>query len=138
MNIIFNDFYDKRVLFIYTQLKLSQPRYKVWYKTSDGIYRFKFQSSTFPEYSRFAYTKKPKDWHLESSNEKKKHRYYYQFNTKGILKILVKSLTRKPLTEIQGNFLEELFKNFLDYEKMMLEEFQTNILDYELHKDDIF
>lgn len=122
----FSSFYDERSIYIIDHLINAIPRYKVWYQ-EDNIYKFKFIESTFPEYVRFAYTKKPKYWRLLDSREKKKHDRYWQLNTKGVVDILRKSLSRKKLTKWQGDFLEELFGQFNDYEKMMLIEYDTEL-----------
>lgn len=132
MKIAFNEYYDKRLLYIINHVKKGVPRYKVWYKTKENVYRFKFTESTFPEYLTFAYTKKPKNWNLLEKEEKKKHRYYFQWNTKNILSTLTKALTNKKLTKLQGMFLEELFNNFKKYEEMMIYEYQTDIFEYDI------
>lgn len=132
MKIAFNEYYDKRLLYIINHVKKGIPRYKIWYQDKDKIYKFKFTESTFPEYLTFAYTKKPKNWNLLEKEEKKKHRYYFQFNTKGILRTLTKALTSKKLTKLQGMFLEELFINFKKYEDMMIYEYNTDIFEYDI------
>lgn len=132
MKIAFNEYYDKRLLYIINHVKKGIPRYKIWYQDKDKIYKFKFAESTFPEYLTFAYTKKPKNWNLLESKEKKKHRYYFQWNTRNILSTLTKALTSKKLTKIQGMFLEELFSNFKKYEDMMIEVYSTDIFEYDI------
>lgn len=132
MKIEFNEYYDKRLLYIINHVKNGVPRFKVWYQDKDNIYKFKFTESTFPEYLTFAYTKKPKDWFLEEKEEKKKHRYYFQWNTRNILSTLNKALLNKKLTKIQGMFLEELFLNFKKYEDMMIYVYNTDIFEYNI------
>lgn len=126
MKIAFNDYYDKRLIYVLDHLRKAVPKYKVWYEVQ-GIYRFKFIPSTFPEYTRFAYTKKPKDWYLFSSKEKLEHDYFYQWNTKDIQRTLSKALRQKKLTKLQGNFIEELFIRFRDYEYEMVYYHRTDI-----------
>lgn len=134
MKIAFNEYFDKRISYIIEHIRNAVPKYKVWYQ-DEGIYKFNYIPSTFPEYTRFAYTKKPKDWCILSSEEKKKYDYFYQWNTKDINRTLVKSLKNKKLTVLQGNFIEELFIRFRDYEYEMEYIHRTNIFEGEARND---
>lgn len=127
MKIAFNQFYDKRIVYMYEHISNAIPRYKVCYK-EDGIYKSRFIESTFPEYTKFAYTKKPKNWNLLNAKEKKSHDRYFQYNTKYIKRILVKLLIKHKLTKIQQEFCDILFRNFFEYEKEMTEYYNTNII----------
>jgi len=79
--------------------------------------------STFPNYIKFAYYKRPKNWHCLSDDEKISNINYYQYNTKEIIRILNKIKMNKPLTNIQGQFIEELFENYLIVENDYYEEY---------------
>lgn len=128
MKIAFTEYYDNRLCYIINWVRKGIPKYKCWYN-ENGIYKSKFTQSTFPEFLNFAYTKKPKNWNLLSSEEKKHERYYYQWNTRNVLSTLNRSITNKRLTKIQGNFIEEMFCNFHRYEQMMIIEYQTDVIN---------
>ena len=128
MQIAFNIYYDERVLYMINHILNSVPKQVIQYQ-EQGEYKYRFYPSTYPEYTRFLYTKKPKNWKTLEAKEKKKHRYYYSWNTKDILRTLRKCITRKKLLRIQANALEELFYEFNKYERMMIEVYYTDIFD---------
>lgn len=120
MQIIINDFVSDRITYILEIIKNSLPGKRRWYKSrkfnSGNDYSIT-ERSTFPDYIKFAYVKKPKNWYILTDDEKKKEDIYFQYNTKNITRCLNKILKCKMLTELQQLFIEILFYNFYKYEE---------------------
>ena len=113
----------ERIEYIIIHIQNSYPGKRYSYYNSDNELIFYATKSTFPDYIKFSYLKKPKGWHILSDEEKAQERFYFQYNTKGVLRVMCKLLNRKPLTEIEQLFTVELFWNFTQYENDFMYEF---------------
>jgi hypothetical protein len=125
-----NDYVTDRIRYIISHLKSSTPGKRLWVQSDKYSSGYDYNvtiRSTFPYYIKFAYVMRPKNWYLLSEDEKIKEGIYYQYNTKEIIRILNKILQNKRLTLIQSKFIEQLFYNFLEYEKEYYEINQENL-----------
>lgn len=106
-----NSYYESRVRYVLDTLSNSTPGKRYWQTLADGQVKYWKESSTFPWWIKFAYQKKPKNWHLMTIEEKNTINYGFNYNTKDIIRILNKTLNNKKLTIQQGLFVEQLFIN---------------------------
>ncbi len=100
-----------------------------FYDMDDNLIFFSSRS-TFPDYVKFMYLKKPKWYILLSEEEKLDHDYYYQYNTKDILSLLRTLLKEdRKLTEIQQHCVDRLFMYFREYEESYIYLYNQKIID---------
>ena len=98
--------------------------------------KFYSLKSTFPWYIKFAYLKKPKNYYLQTEDEKSEDIIYYQFNTKDVKRTIELTLNNKKLrTNLQRSFIDELFKNFRVYELDYKEKYSEYLFE-EIIEDD--
>ena len=125
-----NSYYNNRVKYIINHLLNSKAGgYHLYYNASDEPVYY-YIKSTFPNYTRFAYKKKPKNYNLLTDKEKIGHCTYYAWNTKDIIRTLNLTLNNKKLnTNLQRKFIDELFYYFSIYEQDYFEEHNEKLFD---------
>ncbi len=118
---------------MYKHISTSTPGNRFSYYDYEGNLIFYSEKSTFPEYTKFMYTKKPKWYKLLSEEEKEKYEYYYQYNTKDILSLLRTLLSEeRKLTKIQQHCVDTLFYGFRLYEEAYIELYGQKIIEDEI------
>ncbi len=125
----------KMSYYIINHVENSFPGKRMWSKNDkyNSGYDYSLSTkSTFPDYIKFAYVKRPKYWFILSEEEKLLEDRYFQYNTKDIIRILNKYINDKSLTDIQNEFFNTLIDNFKDYEHEYFEEFKEYPLSDEI------
>ena len=126
MNIIINEYFTDRIKAIINHLEVSQPGKRMWQEDTNFAYGYNYsmtERSTFPWWIKFAYEKKPKNYHLLSEKEQQKE-IFFGTNTRDILTTLKSILKGKRIrTKKRELLLSTLFFNFYSEELDFYEQY---------------
>ena len=138
MQVYINDFAIHRVDYMISVLELATPGSRSWTPSSlpGRTYDYHVVRSTFPEWSKFFFLKKPSNWHTMTIQEQQQFTRdeYIPFagNKKELIHILNKSVTNKKLTPRQQIVIEIIFSNLYDYEQEFYHLYGEELIDNEI------
>lgn len=118
MIINFNDYFISRINYMISEIENSIAGSRYWVDSDKPCrtYDYVTTRSTFPDYCKFFFYKKPKNWHLLTILEQE-NEYHFAGNKKELLHILNKSKTNKKLTVRQQLMIEIISCNLTIHEE---------------------
>lgn len=132
MTVNFNKFYISRINYMISEISASTAGSRYWINSTlpSRTYDYITTKSTFPNYCKFFFFKKPKNWHILTDIEKEKERYFFAGNKKELLHVLNKSKTHKKLTYRQQLLIQTISENLIQHEEDWYYQFEEKLIQY--------
>lgn len=132
MEINFNSFYIHRINYMISEISASTAGSRYWVNSPlpNRIHDYITIRSTFPDYCKFFFFKKPKNWYILTGEEKEKEEYFFAGNKKELLHILNKSKTNKKLTYRQQLLIQTISENCCLYELDWYHQYNEQLINY--------